>query len=411
MRRGANLPALGGFNQAVLLDLVRREPEGLSRVELAERSGLASQTVSNVVRRLLELGLLREDGLRRNGPGKPRTILRLDTASRIAVGVHLDPTVITTALVGLDGHRIAARVERTPSAAEPERVVAGIVAGIEQLVERAGVPVERILGVGIAAPGPIDRDRGVVDDPPLLEGWHGVPLRDAIGEALGLPVALEKDVTAAVVGELWADRSGELDDFGFCYYGTGVGFGFAFDHQAMRGATANLGDIGHLRVRDGGPRCQCGASGCVGVAVAPATLVAEAVASGLLDAPADPEDPALVDAAAAELAALAAAGEPRALALVERLAADLAEGVVQLANLLDLRRIVFGGPFWARFAPLALPRVRELVAASRANVLPHPLVLTSSAHADDAGAIGAACLVLDSVLAPHPSALLIARAG
>lgn len=409
MRRGANLPSIGGFNQAVLLDLVRREPDGLSRVELAERSGLATQTVSNAVRRMLEDGLLREDGLRRNGPGKPRTILRLEAGSRVAVGVHLDPTVITTVLVGLDGRRLDALVERTPSAAQPERVVAGIVAGIERLLERSGATADRVLGIGIAAPGPIDRDRGVVDDPPLLEGWHEVPLRDAIGAALGLPVALEKDVTAAVVGELWSGASTELVDFGYCYYGTGVGFGLAFDHQVMRGATANLGDIGHLRVRDDGPRCHCGSSGCIGVAVAPATLVAAAAASGLLEAPAEPSEPASIDAAASELAALAEAGEPGALELVERLAADLAAGVVQLANLLDLRRVVFGGPFWARFAPLVLPRVRALVAGSAANVLPHPLVIVSSAHAADSGAIGAACLVLDSVLAPHPSALLIAR--
>jgi CRP-like cAMP-binding protein len=87
VRRGTNLLAVGGFNQAVILDRIRRSPQGMSRVELAETTGLSAQTISNVSRRLLESGLIREGEKKNVGPGKPRTILHLDPTGMYAVGV------------------------------------------------------------------------------------------------------------------------------------------------------------------------------------------------------------------------------------------------------------------------------------------------------------------------------------
>src|SRR4029077_9991024 len=81
-RRGTNLPAVGGFNQAVILDLIRREPAGMSRVELAERSALSSPSVSNMTKRLLDDGMIVEAGRHISGRGQPRVILQLDPTSR-----------------------------------------------------------------------------------------------------------------------------------------------------------------------------------------------------------------------------------------------------------------------------------------------------------------------------------------
>ncbi len=83
-RRGANLPSLGGFNRTVVLDAVRRSRDGLSRVELAARTGLSPQTVSNVTRFLIDAGMIVESGTVVAGRGKPRTILRLEARSRFA---------------------------------------------------------------------------------------------------------------------------------------------------------------------------------------------------------------------------------------------------------------------------------------------------------------------------------------
>ncbi|WNY32844.1 ROK family protein [Curtobacterium flaccumfaciens] len=187
----------------MVLDAVRRSPDGLSRVELAARTGLSAQTVSNVTRFLIDAGMIVESGTVVSGRGKPRTILRLEPGSRYAVGVHVDPAVVTYVLLDLAGTVVAASTTSTPTADDPSQVVRTIASAVDGLVADAGVAVDSVLGVGIASPGPIDVEAGIVVDPPFLPRWRDVPLRDALAEATGYPVLLEKDVTAAAVGEMF----------------------------------------------------------------------------------------------------------------------------------------------------------------------------------------------------------------
>ena len=118
MRRGTNLPAVGGYNRSVVLDAVRREAAGLSRTEIAERTGLSPQAVTNVSRRLLDAGLIRESGTVISGPGKPRTMLQLEPGGSFALGVHVDPAVVTYVLLDLHGTVVAHAQTPTPSASK-----------------------------------------------------------------------------------------------------------------------------------------------------------------------------------------------------------------------------------------------------------------------------------------------------
>jgi len=407
MRRGTNVHALGGFNQTVILDTIRRTRDGLSRVEIAEQTGLSAQTVSNVSRRLLDAGMIKEGGQLILGVGKPRTILQLNSSGLYAVGVHIDPAVITFVVIDLAGRIVAHAATRTPSAAHPDRVIADMRVSIEAIIVTSGVERDRVLGVGIAAPGPVNIDRGIVLDPPLLEGWHGVALRDALAEATGLVVLLEKDVTAAAVAELWMSRGHERDDFVFFYYGTGVGVGLVLGHEAVRGSTQNAGDAGHIMVDPQGPMCTCGRRGCLGDSVIPRALVGLAIERGVVDPPDRALDTGLVDEYFTTLAALAEAGDPDACGILEEMARRVAGAVVTIVNLLDLERVVFGGPFWERVSGFLLPRLPELINSSSALVTTHPIVVNGSMIGDDVAAVGAACLVLESALSPRPSSLLI----
>jgi predicted NBD/HSP70 family sugar kinase len=407
MRRGTNVHALGGFNQTVILDTIRRARNGLSRVEIAQQTGLSAQTVSNVSRRLLDGGLVVEGGQQIVGVGKPRTILQLDPSGCFAIGVHIDPAVITYVILDLDGRVVARASTRTPPDVRPDRVIDDMSEAIESLIVTSGVQRDRILGVGIAAPGPVDLERGVVLDPPLLDGWHVVALRDALAEATGLLVLLEKDVTAAAVAELWTSRAHERDDFMFFYYGTGVGVGLALGHEVVRGATQNAGDAGHIIVDPEGPACfSCGRKGCLGDSIMPIRLVDRAVADGVLLAD---EGERRVDDGLEQIARLAREGDPRAVRILEQVAGRVAAAVVTIANLLDLDRVVFGGPYWATVSGALLPRLADLINSSAALVTTHTVAVAESAAGDDVAAIGAACLVLDNVLSPRPSALLISN--
>lgn len=406
MRAGSNLPAVGGYNQAVILDAVRRAPNGVSRVEVAESTGLSAQTVTNIVRRLIQEGLVVEAGTRGSGVGKPRTILRLEPRGRMAVGVHLDPSVITIVLLDLAGSVISHRTLQTTSTAKASRTVARIVRGVKSLVGESGIDPERVMGVGIAAPGPIDMGSGVVLDPPLLTGWHDVPIRDELAEALDLPVILEKDVTAAAIAELWLDTAGERNDMIFFYCGTGIGVSMVSRGEVIRGFSNNAGDVGSVVV-GGDPRSPQGRRWRLGSSLMPRLMVADAIAEGIIEGDPDSMTAAEVGPLFAEL--IANTSDPRAKEFVDAVVADLSEGLLMLANLLDMDHVVFGGPFFAPLRDAVLERVPQLVMESPAYTLPHPITFTESAIGDDVAAIGAACLVLDDILSPRPQAFLIGR--
>ncbi|ADB33342.1 ROK family protein [Kribbella flavida DSM 17836] len=412
VRRGTNLDRVGGFNDTVVLDAIRRAEQRLSRVELAAATGLSGQAISNITRRLLDAGLVREAGRQKSaGLGKPRTLLELEPTGQYAVGVHLDPAVVTVVLLDLTGQVIARRRAQTPAADGPDVLIAGIAATVEDVIAEAGVPRQRVVGVGIAAPGPIDVDRGVVVDPPNLTAWHLVPLRDALRDRTGLPVLLDKDVTAAASAEKWAGGPNGRGSFVFFYLGTGIGAGLVIGDEVVRGSSSNVGEIGHVIVDPEGPLCFCGRRGCVGESSRPRYLVQQAVDAGVVARGIDLDDRHAVDVAFTALCTAATGGPGAAREIVTALAERIAKVVEDIANLLDLERVVFGGPHWDRLAPFFGDAIRETLEERFLVRSVHPFTVTGTALGADVGAVGAASLVLDHTFSPNPSVLLLGPAS
>ncbi len=397
MRTGSNLPAVGEYNQTLVLDLIRRSPEGLSRVELSARTGLSAQTLSNVTRRLADDGLIIEAGKVISGPGKPRTLLKLEPRSRFAVGVHLDPVVDTIVVVDMAGEVIAH--DEIPGLREvaPGALVTAVAAAVDAIVDRADVPRELVLGVGVAAPGPFDARGGRLLDPPLLPQWHNVNVREDLGAATGLPVIVEKDVTAAMVGEMWFDRSDVLSDAMFLYYGAGVGMGLAVAGAPVRGRTGNAGGIAHVVVDPQGPLCACGSRGCLGVSIEPRVLIAEAGYVG--GDPRSDLDRLVRDARDP--------GHPAA-GVLHRAGERIARALVITNNLLDVDEVVLGGPVWERLAGVLADVVAERVASDPASTATLPIIVRRSVVGVDVAAVGAACLMLDGAFAARPARMMIA---
>ena len=407
-RRGTNLPRMGDFNQSVVLEAVRRSAGGLSRIELAAATGLSAQTVTNITRRLLDEGFIREAGRTITGPGKPRITLRLKADSRFSVGVHLDPAIITFVLLDLAGAVVRRMSVRTP-AKDPRRIIDAMAAAIETLIGEAGIDRSLVAGVGVAAPGPLDAEKGTVIDPPKLRGWHHVPLRAQLAEATGLPVVLEKDTTAAAVGELWTRGASADDSFVFIYLGTGIGAALTRDGEAVRGSTRNIGEVGHIIVDPDGPPCACGSRGCVEVVCTPQAIVERAQRTGAFADDHGPSDVGSVDALLAQLCDRAAAGDARATAVLGQAAAHMTVLAAALTNMLDVDRVVFGGPFWSRLADVYLREIPDRLARASATHAVRSLPVDGTVVGDDVGAVGAACVVLDSVLSPRASTLLLAQ--
>ncbi|MGW4439999.1 ROK family protein [Streptomyces sp. NPDC004596] len=293
---GANLFAVRSHNTALVLDLLRGAGRaGISRLELAERTGLTPQAVSKITARLREAGFAAEAGRRASTGGKPRTVLRLVPEAGHAVGVHLDRDELRAVLVDLDGAVVGERsaaLDLGDGAGAVLEVVAGEVAGL--VGEALGVGdavgglsgglagelagglagVGSLLGVGVAMPGPLDHVRGVLHRVTGFPEWDGFPLRDALVERLGVPVVVDKDTNAAALGLSvgvcggagdGGPGAGEGGSFAYLHLGTGLGAGLVIGGDVHRGARTGAGEFGHQVVQLDGPACECGDRGCVEV--------------------------------------------------------------------------------------------------------------------------------------------------
>ncbi|WP_077801044.1 ROK family transcriptional regulator, partial [Streptomyces sp. JHA26] len=268
---GVNLLALRSHNTALVLDLLRTAgTAGISRLELAERTGLTPQAVSKITARLRAEGLAAEAGRRASTGGKPRTVLRLVPEAGHAVGVHLDRDELRAVLVDLEGTVVGERRSPLDLGAGAPAVLEGVARTAGELAadvlrvpdgRLAGAPT--LLGLGVALPGPLDHVHGVLHRVTGFPEWDGFPLRDALAGRLGVPVVVDKDTNAAALG-LAAGGEGEGGrSFAYLHLGTGLGAGLVFGGGVHRGARTGAGEFGHQVVQLDGPPCTCGGRGCI----------------------------------------------------------------------------------------------------------------------------------------------------
>lgn len=405
-RRGTNLGRVADFNESVILDAIRTSEAGMSRVELTQLSGLSAQTVSNISRRLLEQGLVTEAGKERSANGKPRTLLKLRADSRYALGIHVDPAMITVVLLDLLGTVVSHRRVTPPETLDPAEVVDMISAEAEAVIVDAGVDRKLVLGLGLAVPGPLDRELGIVLRSPHMPAWRHVNLHDQLEERLHLSVEIDKDVVAAAIGERWAGSTSQSAHFLFFYFGTGIGVGLVSEDRVIRGVSGNAGDIGMMpvagdpdRVEDGIPETY------LHEASLPRTLLQRAQARGVLPPDLRYDHPSELAVAFAALTDAAEGGDAIAAEILDRAAQRIAETCVTLSNLLDVDTVVLGGALWDRVSARFLPLVADTLRSTALTAELHHVDVVTTPLGEDVAAIGAACLVLDRVFAPRASSM------
>ncbi|WP_034648113.1 ROK family transcriptional regulator [Cellulomonas sp. HZM] len=386
--------------RAALLDVIRGAGT-ISRVELTRATGLTGATVSTVVRRLIDDGLVVETGRAESTGGKPAVLLALDPDARFAIGVHLDHSGITYVLANLGGS-IVGRWRRPGAGADaPDEVVARVGTELRTFVAQVGVDADRIVGLGVVSPGPLGGSvagsGGMALAPPPMQAWTDFPLSDALHDATGLPVMLENDATAAAVGEYWSGSREADRSFAAIYMGTGIGAGVMVRGDLYRGASSNTAEIGHICVQVDGPPCWCGSDGCVEALAGPAASVSAARQAGI-------ELPGIgVAEDFAALARAALAGTEPAVQIVEHSARYVAVAVQALANIMDLDLVVLTGPSFAHAGSLYVPAIQQRLVRGFFARASHPVEVVISTHASESAAIGGAALVLQSELAPRAS--------
>src|SRR5205807_4570054 len=133
---------------------------------------------------------------------------------------------------------------------------------ITQTVAETSASRDDVIGIGIGAPGPLDREKGIVIVAPNL-GWRNFPLRDRIAEKLRLPVTLDNDANCATVGEWWQGAARGGTNVVGITIGTGISGGLIIDGKLFHGASDVAGEVGHTTIDLNGRHCKCGNYGCL----------------------------------------------------------------------------------------------------------------------------------------------------
>jgi predicted NBD/HSP70 family sugar kinase len=374
--------------------------------------------VSTAVRRLIDDGLVLEVGRAESTGGKPRVLLQLNADAYYALGVHLDHGAITYALTDLAGAPISGMTRPGAGQVTPRTVVERMSHEVTELITQAQVDRERVLGIGLVSPGPLTSQTGMHLTPPFMRSWEDYPLDSELSRLSGFPVLLENDATAAAIGEYWTGGTEREGSFAALYMSTGIGAGILLSGSPHRGASGNAGEIGHISANVTGPKCWCGARGCIESYGGPAALVTRARERGLLPGIATGLDAALDTVAVdqtsiaeqfATLAQLSRSGDAAATELLEESIPYIAHAAHILANTLDLRLLMLSGTSFGAASHIYLPAIREALDNSFFARDNHPVEVRVSQSADTAAAIGGAALVLQSEFVPERSSTLASK--
>ena len=189
------------------------------------------------------------------------------------VGVDMGGTKILSAVIDAEGN-ILGTAKVSTKAEERTSVVIGRIAGsIEKAISKSNVGKASIQAIGIGAPGPLDPETGVVIFAPNL-GWRDVPLKAELEGRTGLPTFVDNDVNVGTLGEHAFGAAQGVENVVGIFVGTGIGGGIILNGELFHGASKTAGEVGHIIVKAGGPRCGCGTRGCL-EAIASRTAMAK----------------------------------------------------------------------------------------------------------------------------------------
>jgi predicted NBD/HSP70 family sugar kinase len=364
----------------------------LTQAEIARSTGLSAATVSNIVRELKDGGTVEVTPT--SAGGRRARSVSLSGDAGIVVGVDFGHTHLRVAIGNL-AHQVLA--EET----EPLDVDASAAQGLDRaeclvgrLIDTVGISQDKVIGVGLGVPAPIDVESGTLGSTAILPGWAGTNPRDDLATRLGVPVHVDNDANLGALGELvWGSGRG-VYDLAYIKVADGVGAGLVINGRIYRGPGGTAGEIGHITLDESGPVCRCGNRGCL------ETLAAARYVLPLLSSSHG------ADLTLERMVQLAREGDPGCRRVIADVGRHVGSGVANLCNLLNPTRVVLGGQL-AEAGELVLGPIRDSVARYSVPSAAKRLSLVPGALGERAEVLGALALVLsemgDSTLLDGPA--------
>lgn len=392
---GTNLEQAKSHNRRVVIEAIRLNG-AISRADIARLTALSAQTVSNIVEELEKAHFLKAEPAARPARGQPAVPYSIDPDGAYSIGLQLDHQLLVGVVTDLSG-LIRARIEKKVDRPTPAVAMPALADMVEELLRNFPAARPRLLGIGLAMPGPFGVQGLTSVGPTALPGWEDFPVATELERLTGIPVIVENDATAAAIGEKLHGVARQIGSFVYLFIGTGLGAGLFLDGHLYKGSGHNAGEIGHMVVNPSGLACACGKRGCL------ERYVSLRAAYDFLELPdADHASPALLEE-------LYLQGDERIEAWLDSAVEPLRQVINTLELTLDPDTVVLGGfmpvdiieKLVARLAPLPLS-----VSARGERAIPRVLI---GATGRETSVLGAAALPIFGEFAPRFDVLLKPR--
>lgn len=316
--------------------------------------------------------------------------------TRLSVGIDIGGTTIKIGFLDKKGYIIKKWELKTNTSHSGTFIVEEIINSIFIQKQTLGIADEQIIGIGIGAPGFIDRKKGTITAVNI--GWNNFKLQQQMEEVSGLPVFIGNDANMAVLGENWMGAGNKNSNIIFITLGTGVGGGIIANGNLLKGENGAAAEIGHMIVETTGPKCNCGRKGCLETIVSATGMIRQAM-ERIEENPTSPLASLYHNVqtlSVEDIFELAEKGDSDSKEIIDYTADVLGLAIANIATIINPSYVLIGGgvskagkpllkPLQKYFRKYALPRISS------------PCELKLAQLGNDAGMIGAAYLVNEQV--------------
>ena len=399
--KGTDLQMMRESNRLLILNYVR-EHGPIARAAIARATGLSATTVSTIIDALLQEGFVNEGIMQKAVASSGRRVVpvHFNAAVGYILGIALGRNHLTMLLCDLS----ASVVGRSSFPFDTGRGAAVclplLATALRAFVSEQGIAWNRIVGVGLGMPGPIDPYLQGPVTPPRMPGWHNVNVRDLLSQELAIPVYLDNNANLGALGESRYGAGQGASNMIYLQLGAGIGGGLIMDGKLYRGSTGGAGEIGHMTVEPQGPLCSCGKRGCLEALAGAVAIVEEARQRESVSQ--DTHTPTIAPEPASEITNItqvvqeAQEGNAACAGALEYAGISIGIALANMMNVLNPSLILLDGSSM-RAGSLLLEPIRYSIAAYSLPDLQENTRVMLGALGGDATALGGVAIVLDAI--------------
>lgn len=324
-----------------VLDLIRTT--GLiSRIEIARQTGLSQATITGITAEFIEEGLIEEKQTGEYKGGRRPILLAIKPDGVHVVGINLTIDQIRIVIINFEAEIKASHIfPLQKKSYSPEDLIEIISQQLQECIWEANFSKDRIIGVGIGLPGPVDFESGIVRFLPNYD-WKDIPFRKMLQERINHPVFLDNSSNNLTIAEYWYGNGKGIRDFFVITIENGVGAGIIINGQLIRGNDGIASEFGHISINPNGPQCRCGRKGCIEAYVGNTSIFREAIklhAKGSWNSSLDNFESITISDVIKELQT----GNNHLSEVYRQAGSILGQGIFNLIALLNPQRIIITG--------------------------------------------------------------------